>query len=170
MLISHEREKLADAVIFFARNTKYCGITKLFKLLYFLDFTHFRETGRSVTGLDYVTWPQGPAPESLWHEIKGDLQDYLKSSVRFEDVACEESLKNFTKIIPLRAFDGSHLTKREQRIMEVLADSVMRTARRAGASVPDGGDHEIVFPGNCGNQLRRGCYGKVLFFVIAHLA
>ena len=48
MLISRDREKLVNAIVFFADNTRYCGKTKLFKLLYLLDLHHFRETGRSV--------------------------------------------------------------------------------------------------------------------------
>lgn len=122
MLITRERDKLTDAIIFFVRKTKHCGITKLFKLLYFLDFTHFRETGRSVTGLDYIAWPKGPAPRALWLEIKDGPQDVLKASVRFENVASEESAKTFTKIVPQRAFGGRYLTKREKRIMEHLAE------------------------------------------------
>ncbi len=70
MLISHEREKLLEAVKYFAANTKYCGLTKLFKLLFFFDFTHFRETGRSVTGLNYQAWQRGPVPADLYGEIK----------------------------------------------------------------------------------------------------
>jgi hypothetical protein len=52
MLITHERDKLINAIIFFAKNTRFLGKTKLCKLLYFLDFEHFKETGRPVTGLD----------------------------------------------------------------------------------------------------------------------
>jgi hypothetical protein len=33
ILLSHEREKLINAIIFFARNTRYLGKTKLCKLL-----------------------------------------------------------------------------------------------------------------------------------------
>ncbi|MCK4554722.1 DUF4065 domain-containing protein [Candidatus Parcubacteria bacterium] len=29
------------------------------KLLYNLDYTHFKETGKSVTGLDYYAWEIG---------------------------------------------------------------------------------------------------------------
>jgi uncharacterized phage-associated protein len=60
MEIDRQREKLAAA--FFAANTKYCGVTKLCKLLYFLDFIHYRQTGRTVTGLEYRAWPKGPVP------------------------------------------------------------------------------------------------------------
>jgi hypothetical protein len=33
MLISRDREKLVHAIVYFARNTRHCGKTKLFKLL-----------------------------------------------------------------------------------------------------------------------------------------
>ena len=52
MINTYHREKLINAIIYFAQNTKYCGKIKLFKLLYFLDFWHFKQTGKSVTGLD----------------------------------------------------------------------------------------------------------------------
>jgi Antitoxin SocA-like, Panacea domain len=65
MLISRNREKLINVVVYFASNTRHCGKVKLFKLLYLLDFTHFRETGRSVTGLDYRAWKMGPVPLEL---------------------------------------------------------------------------------------------------------
>lgn len=52
MLTNHERQKLVEAVLYFATNVKKLGKVKLFKLLYFLDFEHFRDTGRSVTGMD----------------------------------------------------------------------------------------------------------------------
>ena len=43
MLINHEREKLINAIIYFAKNTRFLGKTKLCKLLYFLDFEHLLE-------------------------------------------------------------------------------------------------------------------------------
>ena len=54
MMVPHDRDKLINAIVFFAKNTKYCGKIKLIKLLYLLDFEHFRQTGRSVTGMDYL--------------------------------------------------------------------------------------------------------------------
>jgi hypothetical protein len=68
MLISRNREKLINIVVYFASNTRHCGKVKLFKLLYLLDFTHFRGTGRSVTGLDYRAWKMGPVPFGLMQE------------------------------------------------------------------------------------------------------
>jgi uncharacterized phage-associated protein len=76
MLISRDREKLINAIIYFAGNTRFCGKTKLFKLLYLLDFHHFRDSGRSVTGLDYHAWKNGPVPFALvqeWDDCEPDL-------------------------------------------------------------------------------------------------
>jgi len=127
MLITHEREKLANAIVFFAKNTNYCGITKLFKLLYFLDFVHFRQTGRTVTGLTYVTWPKGPAPNELWHEIKsGPSADLAKAASFVEPDPSEES--HLTKIVPRSPFDTKYFTRRELRILELLAE-IYRDAR-----------------------------------------
>jgi hypothetical protein len=68
MLIHHEREKLINAILCFAHETQCLGKIKLFKLLYLLDFEHFRQTGRSVTGLDYQAWKFGPVPIDVMEE------------------------------------------------------------------------------------------------------
>ena len=70
------RQRLINAVVFFAKNTNYCGKIKLFKLLYLLDFEHFRQTGKSVTGFSYQAWKFGPVPIDLmaeWEQMEPDL-------------------------------------------------------------------------------------------------
>src|SRR5690606_25051292 len=81
MLIGRDRQKLIQACVYFATNTQGCGKVKLFKLLYLLDFAHFRETGRSVTGLDYLAWRLGPVPIELaqeWDELEPDLAEAVE--------------------------------------------------------------------------------------------
>ena len=70
MLDLQHQQKLIEAISYFAANTKHCGFTKLFKLLYWLDYHHFRETGETVTGLSYQALPYGPVPESLYDQLK----------------------------------------------------------------------------------------------------
>jgi uncharacterized phage-associated protein len=144
MLISREREKLLEAVKYFAAHTKYCGITKLFKLLYFLDFDHFRETGRSVTGLQYQAWPMGPVPADLYQEVNGrpgqDMAAHIKidgpSEISVEtnrqttgalNTFGESSGRETTnvrvpaKIKAIKPFKAKVFTKRELRLMEMIA-------------------------------------------------
>lgn len=123
MIKTYEREKLVNAVVFFAKNTKHCGKTKLFKLLYLLDFTHFQEIGRAVTGLRYRAWEMGPVPHALWREWPA-----LESGHASTDLAAAIGIKlekvhdrELHKVLPRVDFDPSHFTKRELRTMESLA-------------------------------------------------
>lgn len=117
MLVTHEREKLVNAILYFAHGTRYLGKIKLFKLLYLLDFEHFRQTGRSVTGLDYRAWKFGPVPVEVmqeWDEPEPDLAAAI--SIQPEKVI------DYVRetVVPLVPFDDSHFTKRELRIMDDL--------------------------------------------------
>ncbi|MRX06781.1 DUF4065 domain-containing protein [Pseudoduganella sp. FT25W] len=125
MLISHEREKLLNAIIFFAKNTSYLGKIKLWKLLYFLDFEHFKETGRSVTGMSYSAWPMGPVPVALHNEVSEPAED-MAAKIRFgsKDVKGTNAMLTVT---PLVDFDPSHFSKRELRLMERLAADFYKT-------------------------------------------
>ena len=102
-------------MVFFITKTKYCYTLKLLKLLHFLDFRHFKETGRSVTGLDYFAWSMGPVPKSLHKEIKD--QKPLK---KFFNLFPEQFTNNVFRFVPKIQFDKSLFSKREMRIMNEL--------------------------------------------------
>lgn len=118
MLVSHHREKLINAILYFASNTKYCGKIKLIKLLYLLDFAHFRETGHSVTGLDYHAWRLGPVPVDVyqeWDTLGEDLADAI-------DIVPERVIDYERETVrPKRAFDEGAFTKRELRLLHELS-------------------------------------------------
>ena len=119
MLINHDREKLLNALIYFSKNTRVCGKTKLFKLLYFLDFIHFRETGKSVTGLSYYAWDKGPVPQDLFHELKQPDKD-LKETVILLKKSDDEDDK-LCRVIAKKPFDPKFFSKREMKIMKDLS-------------------------------------------------
>ena len=114
MIITHHREKLINAIIYFANNTKRCGKTKLLKLLYFLDFRHFKQTGKSVTGLDYYAWDMGPVPKDLYKELDGMKPD-LKSAIK------ELPKEGFQKISPKKKFDDDYFSKRELKLLKDIS-------------------------------------------------
>ncbi|MDR3493362.1 MAG: Panacea domain-containing protein [Ancalomicrobiaceae bacterium] len=124
MLITHEREKLIQAINFFARNTRKFGKIKLFKLLYFLDFEHYKLTGRNVTGLTYYAWPKGPVPVDLYNEIDNPPSD-LSDAFQIEKRALKENW--MLAITPKVDFSGHHFTKREMMIMKNLAEEYRDT-------------------------------------------
>lgn len=118
MIITHEREKLIHAIIFFASNTRKLGKTKLCKLLYFLDFDHFKQTGRSVTGLTYHAWKMGPVPVSLYEEIDDPSPD-LADAVQFQPKETKDG--QMLAVIAKRPFDASLFSKREMNLLRGLA-------------------------------------------------
>ena len=120
VLTRSERKRLLQSIVFLASNTAHCGKIKLFKLLYLFDFEHFRQTGKSATGLDYQAWKFGPVPIDLmeeWEELCSDLAqlvhieeerviDYDRQTVRLNDGV---------------RFDPDEFTPRQLRILEQLA-------------------------------------------------
>lgn len=117
------RRKLLNAVLFFAKNTKHLNTGKISKLLYFLDFTHFKETGYPSIGLQYYTFERAPVPKAFWLEIKdGDVPEDFKG--KLELVKKIDELAPGRKEIEIWAVekpDLSVFTPRERRILENLA-------------------------------------------------
>ena len=62
--------KMANAVLFFLAHAQKVGKTKLAKLLYFADFGHYAEHGRSITGEMYVKYQHGPFPSRMEFILK----------------------------------------------------------------------------------------------------
>lgn len=116
------RDKLLHAIVFFVNKTKHCHKLKLFKLLFFLDFEIYRQTGKSTTGLRYYAWPKGPVPRDLNAEIRSppmDMQSVLALRVAPADDPDADSRLN---IKPRVDFDESHFTRRELDEMKRLAE------------------------------------------------
>lgn len=120
MLITHEREKLLNAIVYFSENVNFFGKIKLFKLLYFFDFEHYKLTGRSSTGLDYYAWDKGPVPKALFDELDNPKPDFL-NKIKLENkktkynkpMLCVSKLDN-------AVFETSVFSKRELKILKDL--------------------------------------------------
>jgi uncharacterized phage-associated protein len=125
MLITHEREKLINSIIYFAANTRQLGKVKLFKLLYLLDFEHFKEVGRPVTGLQYFAWPKGPVPVELHNEVNAPPRQDMAEKVTLRSYPSQ--VGNALEIIPKADFDPSFFSKRELKLLQRLATEFNHT-------------------------------------------
>lgn len=119
MHVDHSREKLIQVVTYFARNVRKLGKVKLFKLLYFVDFMHYKDTGRSVTGLDYFAWKMGPVPVSLYSELDEPEHDWT-GKVQFKLIDVASGAQMLT-IKALAEFDPTQFSRRELKLLETLA-------------------------------------------------
>ena len=122
-----EREKLINAIIFFAKNTDYCFSLKLFKLLFFLDFEVFRQTGKSTTGLRYFALPRGPVPLALHGEILQPGLD-LKNAVSIQIQTMADADFKQVNFRAKQPFEEGCFTKRELKVMEHLV-FIFKTAQ-----------------------------------------
>lgn len=118
MIVTHQRERLIESIVYFAQHTRHCGKIKLIKLLYLLDFEHFRQTGRSVTGMDYHAWTMGPVPQPIYEEWD-DLGEDLAAAIAIEPQKVIDYVREC--VVPRREFDPTHFSRRELRIMSELA-------------------------------------------------
>lgn len=121
MLIVHNREKLINTIIYLSTNVEKCGKIKLFKLLYFLDFEHYKLTGRSVTGLDYYAWKMGPVPTRLYDEIQSPEPD-MATALRFGEMSVYGGRGTMMTIETKQAFDDKHFSRRELALMKRLTE------------------------------------------------
>lgn len=126
MKTSISRSRQRNAIVYFARNTAACGKVKLFKLLYLLDFEHFRETGKSVTGYIYEAWKFGPVPVELmeeWEEFEQDLNEVVE--------IVPEKVIDFTReTVKVKSgieFDDDNFTPRQMKIIQALAEKYRDT-------------------------------------------
>ena len=123
MFVSRDREKLLNAIIYFLRETNHCHTLKLFKLLNFSDFEHFRQTGRTIFGLDYRALPMGPVPTELLEEIKRGGASDLKAAINLTEIRDEITgeLKR-RDLKPRAVFDEKWFTPRELKVLARIAE------------------------------------------------
>jgi uncharacterized phage-associated protein len=117
------RKKLLNAILFFVKKTKRVNTTKLSKLLYFLDLTHFKQVGYPSIGLQYFAFDRGPVPKHFWLEIKdGNVPDDFRDALAL--IPRKDELDPSFKEIEFKAKknpDLSVFTPREKEILDNLA-------------------------------------------------
>lgn len=121
MIVTHNREKLLNSIIYFSENVGLLNKTKLFKLLYYIDFEHFKQTGRSITGLEFQAWEIGPVPVALEEELESPKFDFSER-IDIEIKANKKGINPSTNIISKAKFDSTHFTKRELRILKDVSE------------------------------------------------
>lgn len=128
-------EKIVNAIKYFVKNTNNIGLTKLFKLLYFLDFMYFKEHNLSITLYDYYAYDFGPVPEELYRSIKKNiLPDFLKNEVGFildKDLESDDLFPKYRIILKNKKIDLEWFSPYEkemlERVVEIFRDADART-------------------------------------------
>ena len=123
MIKQNSREKLINAIMYFSSNTDHCYKTKLYQLLYHLDFEHYRACGRNVTGLEYFAWPRGPVPLELHDDINSRRQseeEHLYPGIKISERTSHDNRVRI-EFTSEKEFDSSVFTKRELKLLNRIA-------------------------------------------------
>lgn len=128
MLITNERQRLIECVQYLASHITDLQTPKLFRLLYLLDFIHCRETGFSVTELEYFAEQDGPEPRAIAREICLPAEDWA-GKVAFVD-AVDQHGRRITVVKCLETFVPHHTSRRHRSILKDLCQRYHATATK----------------------------------------
>ncbi|MGD0795226.1 MAG: Panacea domain-containing protein [Dehalococcoidales bacterium] len=123
-MLNTYRNKLLNAILFFSKNTRHCNKTKLLKLLYHLDFIHFKQTGFPSIGLTYYTYKEGPVPVRFWKEIQhGEVPPDFRGKFEIKIAHYPKPTDREYTFVALVEPDLSVFSPRERRILTALANT-----------------------------------------------
>lgn len=124
------REKLKNAVLYFVQKDKTVGLTKLMKLLFYLDFRLYRATGESLTGETYEAWDFGPVPADVWRELRHNedagmkLKEVVKVLLVKPDPR-DEAAGIKLSALPKAKFSDYYFTGREVKELKNISEMFM---------------------------------------------
>jgi len=123
-IINQDERRAVNAILFFVneRSMRHLFKTKMFKLLALLDFIHFNQTGRTVTGETYKTFPRGPVPIDLYERIdRGNLTYYFNERLMIKK--CPVGDKEGYRFVAIHGVKPNLkvFSEREIEILEQLA-------------------------------------------------
>lgn len=104
------KEKIINIIIYFSLD----GVlkTKLLKEMFYTDFLYYKNTGASMTGLEYKKYAHGPVPNNYENILEVlENNNVIKYNIEyFNDFECH-------KIISKKQFDEKIFTKDELNIL-----------------------------------------------------
>lgn len=121
MRAEYHKEKIVNVITYFVNHTAGCNKKKLFKLLFLLDFEHFEQTGRSVTGFDYFAWDMGPVPAELHETIEAPDAKFLENFI-IERTPMPNGYKDAISLKSKNEFNEKYFSRRELGLMADIAD------------------------------------------------
>jgi len=119
-----DRIKTEQVIAFFAERLQPFK-TKLNKLLFYIDFAHFRNIGQSITGLRYNAIQFGPVPHN-YDILFGTLADIDIIDIEYAMTPDGEVEKILPS--PKNQFDASLFSSTELEVMEYIANKFKETS------------------------------------------
>lgn len=132
----YDPAKLRELIVYVSLESlgdRHFGKTKLNKILFFSDFTAYRETGRSISGAVYQHLAQGPGPHQLLPVLNTMTEDVTEFAEPVGSVVQK-------RLVPLRAADLSAFTGPEIAIVNSVLDDLAPLTNKQVSDV----SHETI--------------------------
>ena len=133
-MIAYQREKIENAICFFAQEHK--KLTKqplyqiyLFKYLAFLDFECLKNTGRPSLGLKYLAMERGPVPIDIYNQ----RDSYKSDCFEFTRVDNDKYVIELKGRPDLGYFSPYEISQMK-RLVEIFADRWVKSNEMSEAS------------------------------------
>jgi len=120
------KTKLGGMICLFAQNVPVLYKTKLFKLLWYADFLHFKRHGHSISGLSYVHLAWGPVPQN-YNRLLSELEE--SGMIRIEPVVAGDF--NGEVIEALGGVTPESLSDEEKGTIQVVTDKFRTWSSKA---------------------------------------
>lgn len=104
--------RLRNLLLYIINNCDYPFYTKLNKILFYIDFTSYRERGQAISGLAYQALSFGPAPER-WDRIYSAFDDITP-------VICKINGREGTMLRTNSVADESVFIEEEREIIHIV--------------------------------------------------
>ncbi len=89
--------KTTFLIVYLASKISNLYITKLLKLLYIIDEAAVKETGVSITSLDYNVWQHGPVNTEIYNKLNFNLDDNLFNYISIRENKLGKIITNIEK-------------------------------------------------------------------------
>lgn len=115
-------ERLKNVMLFIINLLGEVYFTKMNKLLFYIDFVKYRETGTSLTGLSYRAIDYGPVPEK-WERVYSEFDDIC------QELRVTGDFEGYV-LVSKSLCDKSVFTEKELSIMQMVCERFSSSTAR----------------------------------------
>lgn len=117
--VQKQFDKITNMILFFITENERTYKTRLNKYLFYSDFLCYKYRGIAMSGFNYVAIDKGPVPDS--YEMLYDTLE-KENYIKIEEV--ETDGKEYSKLVPVKSFDGSNFDDEEMEILKFVIDTL----------------------------------------------
>lgn len=107
-------ETIREMSVYISSKVRGLSKTKLMKLFFYSDFYHFKQHGRSISGLRYAHLPYGPGADG-WNTLLTWLEQE-------RDISLTPTVQEWELITPLREVEAGVLRTEELNTVSLIVD------------------------------------------------